>query len=486
MRAENCTRYGAEVGGERLTYDNICRRFVCDKCGGVVGHTWVGAGGDKVACARCGSKEIISQSRYDKQVSDALEETYIERDWKRRTGMGLLDVIEKGRKGRTERIGVIRLGWTEPYGDGPGMKPVASDHFVLTDAPALVEIFGEKPPALPIRFPHATFDRNILASYMVWAGGKRGGGICLCEGNGKKVLSALPFTATAKADGTASVKRANGDRRVSYGAAATDFTWDEHSFKVGDEVPCPGSAGGLYTHCGACNPSILLKIQIRHPEIASFGYWQITTRSINNYLHLMETWENITKGGKIDIPMSMVPFVLSIKPGATLFQNQRDKSWGTREAFYLNLAVDPEAVALLDANQTRRFVELMQGRPQEVPQLEAPGPEEPDFQPWEDAEFEPVDEVEPEPEASEPEHRVKPRRRSFKVDALDALMEKGWAKDRPEAMATLNLSGVLIRDDPLPRIVAWAALYVAQVTKGVDIEEAAAAADKMIPQQGVK
>ena len=156
----------------------------------------------------------------------------------------------------------------------------------------------------------------------------------------------------------------------------------------------------------------------------------------------------------------------------------------------------------LELTEERLLLEFNASRMQAAAQLEATvpaqlHPDEPDDievqeealpfddPPIEEAEFEPVDEVEPEaPEV--PEHRVKPRRRSFKVDALDALMEKGWAKDRPEAMATLNLSGVLIRDDPLPRIVAWAALYVAQVTKGVDIEEAAAAADKMIPQQGVK
>lgn len=409
MRAENCDRFGwTDPRGGRHTYGSL-RKYVCNECGGGVVHLipWnaeLEISEDKVGCARCGSEEIIKESTYNRQISDALEETYIQREWIRRTGMGLLDVIEQGRKGRTERLGKIRLGWTEETPNSDWDKVVASDHFVFTDAPLLAELFGEEKSSLPIRFPHAKFDDNILASYMVWGGGrKKGSGICLCEGNGRNVLSALPFTTRVnQKSGRVSVNRGKGDRRVSWGKAFTDFTWEDGSeagcsFKVGDKVPCPGSAGDLYTHCDACSPSILLKIQVRHPKLSSYGYWQITTQSINNYLHLMKTWDDITKEGKLDIPMSMVPFILSITPGATLFQNQKDKSWGKRDAFYLNLAVDPDVAKLLQGYQAHRFIELMQGQPLERPQLEAPAVEDAEGEgpEWEEGVFEDAAESEP-------------------------------------------------------------------------------------------
>ena len=433
MRAENCDRYGAEIRGERMTYAHITRRYVCDKCGGALGHTFLG-GVDKVACMRCGGEEIISETRYLQRISKGLEAEYVERDFIRRTGMALVDVVKgQKRKGRGERLGIVRLGVQVPNRSGNGTHGEATDYFVLRDAPRLAELFGEKPTSLPIKFPDPKFDDNILASYMVWAGGRqRGSEICLCEGNGEAVQSALPFTATVQTlDGgeeRTSVRRAKGDRRVSWGQAAIDFKWDDHVFETGCIVPCPGSRDFIpadqtpngqrwarYTHCGACSTSILIKVQVRHPAIASYGYWQITTGSINNYLHFMSQWNKITKDGLLDIPMSMVPFILSIRPGGALFQSE-DKSWGKREAYYLNLAVDPDAVPLLQEYQDRRFLELMRGMQPDTLRLEATVQEQGglnweeelpfDDPPIEDGVFEPVNE-EPEP-TPEPRETIPP------------------------------------------------------------------------------
>jgi hypothetical protein len=377
VRAENCTRYTFELGGETHKYGDL-RRYVCNMCGGGVGHTFPRVDGktvDRVACLRCGSEDIIRESVYNRQVSDAIEVRYTEREM----GMPLRDVKEEG---RLKVLGRIRLGWQEPNASGRGQHAVASDHFVLTDVPALAEVFGEEPRSFNIRFPFSSFDRNIMAYHRVWAGGqKKGSGICICQGDGEKVISALPFTASVNDEtGRLSVRRAAGDRMVSYGRAAVDFQWDEHLFKAGDVLSCPGRRHDLYTHCGACKPNILLNIRIRDERVASFGYWQIGTTSYNNYRHFLSVWDSLTDGGDIPIPMNKVPFVLSIEPGATLYQDQKSKMWASREAFFLQLTVDPRVAKLLEAFAERHFEAMLEGRALAMPRLMAPevqAPEEP-------------------------------------------------------------------------------------------------------------
>jgi hypothetical protein len=276
--------------------------------------------------------------------------------------------------GDLTKLGNIRLGWTEPTQSGYEM-PVASDYFVLVDAPFLAEVLGEKPASLDIHFPYPSFDDNISADYRVWAGGRtKGSGISVCQGDGELVHSALPFKVTVDKKDRTHVNRAPGDRLVSYGKAAIDFQWGEHVFQEGERVPCPGSSKGTYPHCAACSPSILVKVMIRKPiEAARWGYWQIATRSLRNYKHFMGVWASITNGGKIPIPMNDVPFVLRIMPGNTLFQNQKDQMWSSREAFFLKLEVDQKVAELVEGARNRRFVAMLEGRvdPMLIPQLSA-------------------------------------------------------------------------------------------------------------------
>ena len=77
MKATNCDRYGCTISGRRITYDAL-RRYVCDECGGAITHrfTWdeqTEATVDRVACAACGGDELITETRYAEQVSDAIE-----------------------------------------------------------------------------------------------------------------------------------------------------------------------------------------------------------------------------------------------------------------------------------------------------------------------------------------------------------------------------------------------------------------------------
>ncbi len=365
MKATNCTRYTFDLGERTLKYSAL-RHYVCNECGGRIGHTFVG--GDHIACMRCGCEDIISESLYLRQKAEAIEYKYNQR---KRGRMPLMDVVEQD-TGRLTTLGRIRLGWTEPAQSGRD-RPVQSDHFVFRDTPVLAELFGEECKSLPVRFPFPEFDRNIVASYRVWAGGQGGkGGICLCEGDGASVVSALPFKTSVDDKGRTRVNKAPGDRWVSWGKAVESLEWGEHRFKEGDVVPCPGFKRGLYPHCDACRPNILLNIEVRHEGLNVFGYWQVGTQSLNNYKHFLAVWDRLTKkpdGSRIPIPMNEVRFVLSIRPGSTLFQDSRSKMWSATEKFYLHLQLDPDLVKLLNSYRDQRFVAMLQGQSVDVPLL---------------------------------------------------------------------------------------------------------------------
>jgi len=406
MRAERCDRYGFELDGRRVNYSAL-RHYACAVCGGAVQHVAVWDEGqdksvDRVACAACGSVEFVSEASYARRRSKSMEAKYslphkVRKFYEqnREKNMPLKDIAGLG---DLTKLGNIRLGWTEPGQSGRD-RPVASDYFVLNDAPFLAQVLGEKPSELLIHFPYPNFDDNIGADYRVWAGSSRkGSGIAVCQGDGEIVHSALPFKVSVGGDGKTRVNRAPGDRTVSYGKAAIDFQWGERTFKEGEVVPCPGSSKGLYPHCEVCEPSILVKVMIREPiEAARWGYWQIATRSLRNYRHFMAVWASITNGGKIPVPMNDVPFVLRIMPGSTLYQNQSDKTWASREAFFLKLEVDQEVAELVEGARKRRFAAMLEGRvdPMLAPQLSARL--ERDFQPedepptWSDAEYDEID-----------------------------------------------------------------------------------------------
>lgn len=380
MKATNCSRYTFDLGGEKLKYSAL-RRYVCNDCGGQVTHraVWNDAekrSEDRVACARCGSIDIISESARLRRTSQTLEARYslppkVRKFYEQRGHTMPLKDVEG--LGDLTKLGNIRLGWMESTESGRE-RPVASDYFVLTDAPFLAEILGEQPQALQIHFPYPLFDDNITAAYRVWAGGRRkGSGISVCQGDGEIVHSALPFKVSVDGEGRTHVNRAKGPRLVSYKRVAVDFKWGDHSFQVGDSIPCPGGAKGMYPHCEVCNPSILLKVMIRHPlEAARWGYWQIATGSIRNYRHFMGVWSSITNGGQLPIPMNDVPFVLRIMPEGTLFQG-RDQSWSAKKAFFLKLELDRKVAELVEGARDRRFVAMLEGRvdPMLVPQLSA-------------------------------------------------------------------------------------------------------------------
>lgn len=295
--------------------------------------------------------------------------------------MPLKDVLKK-RKGRLARLGIIRLGYQVPNKSGKGTHPEAADHFVLTDAKELAEFYGDHPKELPIHFPYVDFDKNIEAYHRVWAGG-----ICVCQGDGDIVHGSLPFTTKRDDKKRMHVYKAPGDRLVDSGIALEAFDWNGQHFKAGDAIPCPGAHSDLYPQCECCKPNIVLKVMIRDVRCARFGYYQIGTRSMRNYLHFDKVMDTITEGGSVEVPMNAVPFILRIAPAGSLYQDEK-KWWRTTEKFFLQLEVAPDTMRKIEAGRTRRLEMLLAGNTDEPLRLDAPTSQ--------------IIDPEPEPESEEP------------------------------------------------------------------------------------
>lgn len=269
--------------------------------------------------------------------------------------MPLKDVLSK-RTGQLARLGVIRLGYLEPNKKGDGMHPVPADHFVLKDAEDLIPYFESEPTELPVRFPYVDFDRNIEAFHRCWVTG-----LCVCKGDGDVVHGALPFKTRTDDKGRVHVYRDAGDPLVDAGVALRDFTWNGKQFHKGDTVPCPGSENpALYPHCECCAPSIVLKVMIDHEEAIRFGYYQVSTRSLRNYLHFVDVMDEITEHGRVEVPMNAVPFLLRIAPATTTYQDEK-KVWQTTEKYFLQLEVRQRTMRTLQAGRERRLEAMLTG-----------------------------------------------------------------------------------------------------------------------------
>jgi hypothetical protein len=282
------------------------------------------------------------------------------------------------------------------------------------------------------------------------------------------------------------VYRAKGDRLVSDGVASRDFQWGETEFHVGDTVPCPGLLHDAYPHCAVCSPSVVLKIMIRKPiEAVRFGYYQISTKSIGNYVHFQTVWDIITDGGRLDVSMNHVPFILRVTPRGTLYQN-KEGMWSAKDNFFLELEIEPAVVQAKQLDGERRFMAALEGRTVDTaPQLSAPelvveepeGEEELEPPPWAGID-EGIETVQGEPVEDPPSEgpQLKTRSVSFTTSILNAVVKAGYAEDRPEAMALLNRSK-LSRNDPEDIALRWCNHYRGAVSGGDSEADAVKYAD---------
>jgi hypothetical protein len=252
-------------------------------------------------------------------------------------------------------LGIIRLGHKEKKtkyrADGSSYTvefPVQDDHFVLSDAPELMQIYGETPRALDVILPFPDVNRNFDAAYTVWAGG-----VLVCRGDGEYVEYAAPFEVKEKEKrGRIAVYNAPGDTLVTNGTAQSAFAWNGERFSPGDLVPCSGATQDLYPHCQACRMSAILKVMMADPRLFRLGYYQIATGSGRNYDTILGTLELIQQqAGRVN----GIPFKLRLVEESTTYQDESGKRRQV-EKWFLQLEPDPDFTRRLYRNAARSLV----------------------------------------------------------------------------------------------------------------------------------
>ncbi len=181
--------------------------------------------------------------------------------------------IQKADEQRLSRLGIIRLGIKVPGRTPDKSYPKEADHFVLTDAPDVAAVYGDKPQSLLVYLPFPTVDENLIAYHELWAAG-----YCKCRGDANRIVDLLD--------------PAGVERIVRDGLVLKDFNAEGDSFRVGDVMPCPGLAHNRYKRCLKCRPSAVLMVMVRSPHDETqlvadrLGYYQIRTNSFHNIHNL--------------------------------------------------------------------------------------------------------------------------------------------------------------------------------------------------------
>lgn len=267
---------------------------------------------------------------------------------------------DRTRPRRLVRSGIIRLGHKEKRKRKDGSEyefPVQDSHFVLTDAPEIAKVYGDKPRALDVILPFPDIARNFDAFYTVWAGG-----VLVCKGDGEYVQYATPHRTEKKKD-RVHVYNASGDTLVSDGQALVAFKWNGQEFEPGDLVPCPGAAQDLYPHCAACRKSALLKVMMAKSELIRCGYYQLATSSGRNYDTILGTLEMISAEGQRRV--NGIPFILRLVEESTTYVD-KGKRKATKK-WFVQLEPEPALVRALYQQQAQALLKAGISAETEIP-----------------------------------------------------------------------------------------------------------------------
>lgn len=177
----------------------------------------------------------------------------------------ILDIQAKA-EATFPKLGVIRKGAKKGQ-NKPGQDLT---HFRLDDAAEVAEayqaLYGTtEPREMGIFLPFDDLDRVFRAYHELYSAGT-----LLCQGDGKQVqYMRNPQT---------------GQLLARNGYAVVDFQVGQAKFAIGESIPCPGMAHGLYPHCAKCKPHGYLMAII--PEVKRFGYYEFKTTSFYDILNL--------------------------------------------------------------------------------------------------------------------------------------------------------------------------------------------------------
>lgn len=178
------------------------------------------------------------------------------------------------RQPRFRRIGRIRLGHKAKSARTGGEYPVADPHFVLTDAPDLVEVLDERPTTIPVEF---IFDDLELSFPHYMRRYSKAGLLCL---GGETILyrkvpklddQGKPVFQTITVDGKEKkipVYREDVKDGKSLDAQGK-IIWDGDNKERARTVPCDGETCVYFTR-GECKPTGFLRFIVRGAERQGF------------------------------------------------------------------------------------------------------------------------------------------------------------------------------------------------------------------------
>ena len=201
-------------------------------------------------------------------------------------------------------LGTIRLGLRKPGGGA-----MATEYFVLRDAPDVADALGTNTPTeIEVALLGNGITENVVSFFQVFAGGVAGKrGFLICQGDGGEMETLYPHTIKEK-DGKTVVGNGAGDQRAANGIAQVDFRLvsggETIQFHPGDRVTCPGKSNmGRYLHCAACSMRTYLHVYpvcVAKPGKQEIGVYKISTGSWYSWSQILATLEVVhAKAGRV-------------------------------------------------------------------------------------------------------------------------------------------------------------------------------------------
>lgn len=315
--------------------------------------------------------------------------------------------------------------------------PVEANHFVLDDAPGVIEAIGEtEPTELKIFFPFD--DQNLVFPNFMqfWQASS-----LVCRGDGEQILYAIETT--------------TGRVKVRDGIALNDFTEGREEIKAGQVMPCPGPERNRYPKCQNCKPNAMLIVLLR--DVPRLAYWQISTTSIHNIVDLIKQLNMVkTTIGHLTgtARLTGVPFILKRVKRTVSVPKSNGQGRQRVEKWFVQLEIEPDWVMSMIAAQRRladpmaRFALAPGVIQQAQPAIDILEPEPsspkatgfadpPQWEPYpaEEVEFEeePEPPAPPEPPAQPQTNGKKKERPLAPTDLYDGLHRRAGNDDGKEA-----------------------------------------------------
>lgn len=178
------------------------------------------------------------------------------------------------------RIAKIRLG-VKRRGQSGAEYPSDVDYFVLTDAPAVAKIYGEKPKRLIVMFPSNDIEEIFPTRLEAW------------KSKGKDASGVQKNTLFCSSDGVTADRVYAGDKDPQGHAVVMAMSKDERP-EIGEmfTLPCPHEECPYFDN-RACRRVGRLNVVL--PEVTLTGTFQIETSSMWGFGNILDTIDWVRK-----------------------------------------------------------------------------------------------------------------------------------------------------------------------------------------------